>query len=70
MIVAGMFTAHILSFFYFRLVWYLIHRFTLTQAGSLTVHRNGLSGTASASDQWDQYRLAVIASEDQLFPGS
>ena len=63
-----LFTAYILSFFYFLLGFVFNPPITLTQAGSL-VQGNGLSRDYISFDQMgSNIKLAVIASEDQLFP--
>lgn len=63
-----LFTAYILSFFYFLLGFVFNPPITLTQVGSL-LQGNGLSREYISYDEMGpNIKLAVIASEDQLFP--
>lgn len=62
------FTAYILSFFYFLIGFVFNPPITLTQAGSL-LQGNGLARDYISFDEMGpNIKLAVIASEDQLFP--
>jgi monofunctional glycosyltransferase len=62
------FIAYISSFFYLVFCWIFNPPITLTQLGSL-VTGNGLSRDyVSYDDMGKNIKLAVIASEDQLFP--
>lgn len=62
------FTAYILSFFYFLTGFVFNPPITLTQVGSL-LQGNGLSRDyVSYNEMGPNIKLAVIASEDQLFP--
>jgi len=64
----ALFAAYILSFFYFLLGFVFNPPITLTQAGSL-LQGNGLSRDYIGYDEMGpNIKLAVIASEDQLFP--
>jgi monofunctional biosynthetic peptidoglycan transglycosylase len=63
-----LFTAYILSFLYFLLGFVFNPPITLTQVGSL-LQGNGLSRDYISYDEMGpNIKLAVIASEDQLFP--
>ena len=62
------FTAYILAFFYFLAGFIFNPPITLTQVGSL-LQGNGLSRDYISYDEMGaNIKLAVIASEDQLFP--